>query len=454
LLTAEFKSADEERQYRHWRHEDTLTATRIIAAVAILAALPFILAVYFRLGATTTAHTLTAIRAITILVFAVVIVATYTRIAYWGLDWLVFVATCVICGQTAALSLIGGPAIKLIDLQFILIIMVIHLFVPNRLIFNAIPCLALTAFAIVDVSLIRKLSDSEAVVVIGWLVVMNILGILFAHLLHRMRRSQFAALESVRAANKDLHAATRQAELANRAKSEFLANMSHELRTPLNAVIGFSEMVLRGTYGPLGDRRYKEYIKDINQSGHLLLSLINEILDLSRIEAGKRTLEEERISLAALVGDCLRLVKPRADEAGVTLKSEIPESCPDIYADEGAVKKVLLNLIVNGIKFSKGSGEVTVAIRRVPEGLELSVRDSGIGIRAADIGRLAVPFTQIEDATSRSREGTGLGLAIAKAIVEQHGGTLTIASEYGQWTKVAVILPEERLMDAEVLKSA
>ncbi|MGQ3015769.1 ATP-binding protein [Phenylobacterium sp.] len=236
-----------------------------------------------------------------------------------------------------------------------------------------------------------------------------------------------------------------RAESANTAKSEFLANMSHELRTPLNAINGFSEIMVGEMFGPLGDPRYKEYCGDILSSGQHLLALINDILDMSKIEAGKMNLKFEPLTLEDVVEDAARLIRNRADSAGLALELEFPRDLPEVEADYRAIKQVLLNLLSNAIKFTPRGGRVTVRAdaRPDPQGerVRITVRDTGIGIAPDDLARLARPFEQIENQHSKTQQGTGLGLALTKSLVEMHGGALDIQSAPGEGTTVGFSLP-------------
>ncbi len=235
--------------------------------------------------------------------------------------------------------------------------------------------------------------------------------------------------------------ASETAESASRAKSEFLANMSHELRTPLNAIIGFSEIMQREMFGPLGDRRYKEYSGDILSSGQHLLALINDILDMSKIEAGKLTLRPEPLDLTEIAEDVVRLVRTRAEAGGLTLAIEVPD-LPAVDADYRALKQILLNLLSNAVKFTPRGGRIEISAAARKDGrVRVSVRDTGIGIAEADLSRLAKPFEQIENQHSKTQQGTGLGLALTKSLVEGHGGVLEIDSRPGIGTTVSFSLP-------------
>ena len=235
-----------------------------------------------------------------------------------------------------------------------------------------------------------------------------------------------------------------RAEGANKAKSEFLANMSHELRTPLNAINGFSEIMAGEMFGPLGDRRYKEYVTDIHKSGEHLLALINDILDMSKIEAGKMNLRFEPVSIDNLVEDSVRLVKNRADNAGLYIEVALPP-LPEIDADYRAIKQVLLNLLSNAVKFTPKGGKITVRADTrndsYGERVRVSVRDTGIGISKDDLARLARPFEQVENQHAKTQQGPGLGLALSKSLVEMHGGALELDSQPGQGTTASFVIP-------------
>jgi PAS domain S-box-containing protein len=231
------------------------------------------------------------------------------------------------------------------------------------------------------------------------------------------------------------------AEQANRAKSRFLANMSHELRTPLNAIIGFSEVMKHEMFGPVGSAKYLEYTGLIHESGSHLLELINEILDMSKIEAGKFELTEEIFDLEEVAQAAVRFVKIQSDRSGVLLKCDISADVRTAFADKRAVKQILINLLTNGVKFTPRGGDVRVAASVEKHGLEISVSDSGVGIAPADLQRLGQPFEQVDGEHVRSKEGTGLGLALVKALAGLHGGSAVVESVLGEGTTVRVRLP-------------
>jgi len=235
------------------------------------------------------------------------------------------------------------------------------------------------------------------------------------------------------------------AEAANQMKSEFMANMSHELRTPLNAIIGFSELMTSELFGPLGSPAYLGYATDILHSGRHLLDIINDILDISKIETGKMELTLEDVGVSELVSSCRRAIEPKAQKVGLTLHTDVPDDL-EVVADAIFLKRIILNLLANAVKFTP-NGSVTVTAKRLepspdqPEIIELVVEDTGIGMTADEIKIAMTPFRQVDGSLSRKHEGTGLGLPLAKSLIDLHGGTLTIESEPNVGTKARIHLP-------------
>ncbi len=231
-----------------------------------------------------------------------------------------------------------------------------------------------------------------------------------------------------------------RAEDANHAKSEFLANMSHELRTPLNAVIGFSEIMRSGMFGPLGNDRYEEYARDIHQSGNYLLGVINDILDMSKIEAGRYSLDIETIDLCPLIKEAVRVVSVPAAEKDIELITRIDDAIT-IQADRRAIKQILLNLLSNAVKFTGQPGRITVRAKKAGGAVALTIEDTGCGIPKASLKKLGKPFEQVQNQFSKNHAGTGLGLAISRSLAEMHGGALKIRSNEGVGTIVSVRIP-------------
>jgi cell cycle sensor histidine kinase DivJ len=251
-----------------------------------------------------------------------------------------------------------------------------------------------------------------------------------------------------KAHERELIDARDMAEQANRAKSRFLANMSHELRTPLNAIIGFSEVMTHEMFGPVGSPRYLDYARVIHESGSHLLELINSVLDMSKIEAGKFTLCEEIFDLEEVTAQAERFVKLQADRKGVVLKTVILPGAGTIFADKRAVKQMLVNLVTNGVKFTTRGGTVKMVATRDSGGIVLNVSDTGVGISPEDLKRLGRPFEQVEGELVRSQEGTGLGLALVRALAAHHGGEFSIQSELGEGTSVTIVLPYAAVNEA------
>ena len=232
-----------------------------------------------------------------------------------------------------------------------------------------------------------------------------------------------------------------RAENAASSKSAFLANMSHELRTPLNAINGFSEIIAHELYGPLGDQRYKGYAQDILASGQHLLDMINDILDMAKIEAGKMTINPQPIDPVDPVDAAVRMIRRKASDKDIEIMLDVQPGLPEIDADHRAIRQMVLNLVANAIKFTNPGGKITVSVQQYGPDIKVSVTDTGIGIPAVDLPRLSQPFEQATGTHDRNYEGTGLGLALTKSFAEMHGGELTISSIEGEGTTVAFTLP-------------
>jgi signal transduction histidine kinase len=256
-----------------------------------------------------------------------------------------------------------------------------------------------------------------------------------------LERGLASAMERAELAREEALVARDAAEKANRAKSMFLANMSHELRTPLNAVIGFAELMHFETFGPLGDPHYREYTGMIQGAGRHLLDLINDILDMSKIEAGKFDLDRDNIATAPLIADCVALMSERAHQGGIDLSMDLTGAPAAFTADKRAMKQILLNLLSNAVKFTPSGGRVVVRARTVGQMLQLSVSDTGCGIPEDQLYRLGNPFVQLRTSAGATQNGTGLGLALVRALAELHHGALRIESAPGQGTTASVEVP-------------
>ncbi len=263
------------------------------------------------------------------------------------------------------------------------------------------------------------------------------------------------AAEAARESEAALMAAKVDAELANRAKSEFLANMSHELRTPLNTIIGFAEIIQNEMFGPVGVADYLDHAQNINQAGHELVKLINDLLELARIETGTVELREVAIDVLEIIRSCLVLMGGRAHRGGLTLEQKTPEKLPQLYADERMIKQILVNLLSNAIKFTPAGGSVTVrAWCQSRDGCVLQITDTGTGMTLEDIPKAMIRFAQVDGHVVRKFAGLGLGLPLAKSLIELHSGSLDLQSQVGIGTTVTVRFPAERIVKAFETRTA
>ncbi|MEY9359736.1 two-component system cell cycle sensor histidine kinase PleC [Bradyrhizobium yuanmingense] len=271
-----------------------------------------------------------------------------------------------------------------------------------------------------------------------------------------LKRSQAAlerqAVELADLAEKYQREKTR-AEEANQTKSKFLANMSHELRTPLNAIIGFSEIMGSGMFGELGSEKYQEYCQDILTSGHYLLEVINDILDMSKIEAGRMKLDMEELDLAQTLAESLRVVTGRAQDKHLTLDADIAKSI-SVVADRRATKQIIVNLLSNAVKFTPDGGRVVVRSRQLDDRIVLMIADTGIGIAPHSLARLGRPFEQVESQLTKTYHGSGLGLAIARSLAQLHGGSMRLRSKIEVGTVVRVTLPRDAVKAGSGISAA
>jgi signal transduction histidine kinase len=258
---------------------------------------------------------------------------------------------------------------------------------------------------------------------------------------------------TLEATKRELETRTREVTLAleaaaagSQAKSQFLATMSHELRTPLNAIIGFSEMLKHEMFGPLGDPRYHDYVDNIHGSGSHLLGLINDVLDFSKMEAGRFEIHENVVDIRQTIDEALRMVEGQARKNNVAVSFDVPASLPPLRLDERRLRQVMLNLLWNAVKFTPAGGRVTVFAAIEDDTVAIRVADTGIGMSEQDIPKALDRFGQIDSSLSRRYDGTGLGLPLSKRLVELHGGTLDIVSAVGKGTTVTVRLPGARIV--------
>jgi len=341
----------------------------------------------------------------------------------------------------------------------LLILLGQYLFVSNRLHYSAIAGIALSASYIAVTIITGRVNVSTTGLEAMVHLLANVLGFFSVYRAGVLRRRQYAMTSAQAELNRRLEAQARQLETqarelggardealqANRAKSEFLAYMSHELRSPMNAIIGFSEIMKREMMGPISPPKYREYAEDIHGSATHLLSLINDILDLSRAEAGKLRLNETEVDLAAAVEAVRRLVAVRAEDSHIALRIHLARQLPALTGDARIVKQMILNLLSNAIKFTPARGSVTLTAGTGEAGaVFISIADTGPGIATADLPRILEAYGRTDAAEKAATEGTGLGLTLVKAMIELHGGTLDIESKPGAGSTFTLRFPPER----------
>jgi signal transduction histidine kinase len=359
---------------------------------------------------------------------------TITRLIYWaaffGLMWGAFTSTLVIFAPDTGVDLMTFS-------------MIAGMAAGATIMMYCIPA-AMAAFltaAIVPPWIAVSMSDERmAPGIIAYTVVY------FVFLILAGRNGHQTFVENVRLRIQNAELAYK-AEAANRAKSRFLANMSHELRTPLNAIIGFAEVIHNQFKGPVGNPQYVDFARSIHESGRHLVGIINDILDLSKVEAGKADLEEDVISVTEMIDHATDVMHQAIEAAELRLEVQVDPGLPEILVDARKINQVLLNIISNAVKFTPAGGRIRVQARRAADsGIEIAVVDSGVGIAEDELDEVLKPFVQSRDAERRRVQGTGLGLPLADQLIKLHGGTLTLGSTRGIGTTVTVHLPPHRMI--------
>ncbi|HVO14487.1 MAG TPA: ATP-binding protein [Alphaproteobacteria bacterium] len=462
-LTAEFAERDAEQRFRaqvlgDWRQRASLAIW--VGAIAFM-----VIGIndYVRLGLAGEFFVLAALRASTALTAAVFFaVMSFDRRVNTFIAAVFAAEACFTLAFCALVAMIPDR-VAINTIMAIALVLAYQLFVPTRAILAVAAGICCTIAYVVTVAVWTPTGQRDLIAIATVMTVLNIIGAATVYRLHALHRQGFALLDRERRTNERLEKQSRklaklagrlarardEANHANRAKSEFLAHMSHELRTPLNAINGFSEIIKDELFGPVAPR-YRDYAADIFRSGMHLTALINDVLDLSKIEAGKLEVDEAIVEPAALVESCIRLVRDRAHKASLRLLTELPPDLPLLRADERLVKQMLLNLLTNAVKFTPEGGHVTISAGPGPDGgLAFAVRDTGVGIAAEDIPRALEPYGQVATARERNPDGIGLGLPLVKKMAELHGGTLELESAPALGTTATIVFPRERVVAAD-----
>lgn len=452
-LTGEFRNRDAEDEFRLWRYDAILLQYKIVGWLLVFAAIPFNWTVYKIFGLTPEFAVLVVIRTIVLLAAAWGLWLAYNKAPYRLLDISAFVAGALVLACNGTVMYLHESIASLMLIQALMIITVCYVIYPGRLVLIA-PALVLFSCGFVATVLTKSnLSISEMPGVVVWTVLANVIGYLGARQFNRFRRNEFAAIRQNERQNQALDSARRaaeramlEAEKANRAKSAMLANTSHELRTPLNAIIGFSEMLQKEMLGPLGDARYRSYADDINDSGRHLLNLIDDLLDLSKIESGKAEMRPAWNEVSYVLEDAIRMERRRAEIAGVHVLLNASMAPAEIFVDERAFRQILINLLGNAIKFSPRDAEVEVVAEMQHDGgARFAILDRGPGLPAGEIERLKQPFQQMNHDPTRPRDGWGLGLALVSSLAELNGIEFELGNREGGGASAVVIVPQPQV---------
>ncbi|MEC9345089.1 MAG: ATP-binding protein [Pseudomonadota bacterium] len=452
--SGEFVDPAVEYEFRALRHDDSLLHYKLVAGLLILTMPLYAWTAIAGMGIDQRIYQVLGLRGLVTVLAVVCLYACYRRWSHVALDRLYIVTVAITLAVQASSLGRAEPTSTIAIVHGLMVLSAAHIFFPGR-------SIALVPFLLIySVSLgwtyfhHFELRPADRIGLVTWLVVANMIGVFVAYRLNRHRREAYLAIREQAAALADLKTAREEAdtaralaEQASRAKSNMLANTSHELRTPLNAIIGFSQMIATEVLGPIEEQRYRQYANDIVDSGRHLLELIDDLLDLSKIEAGKIELRPKWFSPMDVAQNCHHLLSTRAMAGGVTLDMRLDRTTPGIFADERAVTQILVNLISNGIKFTDPGGRVhVVAVRTEGGGLRISVEDTGLGMTSEDIAQALRPFEQVDNLLTRRAKGWGLGLSIVRALVDMHDATMSIDSEPGKGTRVHVDFPPERVM--------
>jgi len=452
-LTGELRDPEQERQFRLWRYDTAMPHYRLAAWMMTAMVIPFFFQIWRNWGWTDEFFILGSARLVLFATSTVALIWCYQRRPYQHLDRVFALCLYLLLGVTGIAALLAQDNSVLIAIHMLMIVTVAYILFPGRLIHVLGPLLIFSGVFSYLVVFEFPILDSAKSGLVIWAVVVNSVGFIAARQFQIFRRKEYLALAEMDAQATQLERARveavqakEEAEDANRAKSAMLANTSHELRTPLNAILGFSEMIESQMLGPVGNPRYTSYAADIHRSGRHLLSLIDDLLDLSKVEAGKTELHAEWLVADDVNTSVYSLCQARARDKQQRIVFQVPDACPELLADARAVTQMLTNLISNAVKFS-AAGEV-ITIRWCPladGGLNLTVEDNGVGIDPTVVQRIMRPFEQVETDPRKPREGWGLGLALTSALAKLHQADFTLLPGHSGGTIGQIHFPPDRV---------
>jgi signal transduction histidine kinase len=453
LLSGEFCDPAVEHEYRLWRYDATLSQYKIVAWLLIVVAIPFLWTTYGLFGPTENYLLLASFRCVQLGISIWALWLAAHRARYKALDQSAFLSVLMVL-TTNVMSMYLSPAVgMLMVVQSLMIVTTCYVVYPGRLVRLAPSLILFSCAFLATVALAPAILARDVPGIVVWTVIANAVGFLAARQLNRFRRSEYRSLIRAQQNVEELERATiaaeraqQEAETANRAKSAMLANTSHELRTPLNAIIGFSEMIEGQYLGPIENERYRQYAEHINGSGKHLLSLIDDLLDLSKIEAGQAEMHPEWVSAAAITTETLHMIESRAAARSVLVHHEIDPKLDCLLSDRRALRQILINLLTNAVKFSGPSSEISLqALLRADGSAELKIMDRGPGFEPDDIERLLQPFQQSEADPTRPREGWGLGLALVGAMADLNQITFSLGNREGGGAEAVLLFPQEKV---------
>lgn len=447
--SGEFRNRVREDRYRLWRYEATLPQYRIIGWLLVVAAIPFLWTSYQLFGWSDSYMILSGFRLALFGLSVWLLMLARRRASSRALDNAVLAAAILVLTINIMTMYLTDRIGNLMIVQGLMIVTICYVIFPGRLVMIAPALAVFTAALLLTVLTKSSLTGTEVPGVVIWALIANTVGFLAARQFNRFRRIEYVSIQraeenvaELELARSIAERAQAQAESANRAKSTMLANTSHELRTPLNAIIGFSELIQRQYLGPVGNDRYRQYAEDINGSGKHLLSLIDDLLDLSKIEAGETELHPEWVAVDNIAQESARLTESRARTRLVTIRLDTDQRIGSLWADERALRQILINLLTNAVKFSPVESSVDIRTELSSDGsVRLTVLDRGPGFEPAEIDRLLKPFQQAEADPDRPREGWGLGLALVSAMCRLNGIGLELGNRDAGGARAELTFP-------------